>query len=109
TDKAVVKGIPCTSPARTLLDLGRYVSEYVLIRAMDSAKRRRLCTYEDVAECLDRIGGRGRHGTRWLQAALPRRLAREISAGDSGLEVRMQQALWRGGGPDSLPPATRTR
>ena len=100
SDLASVRGIPCTSAARTILDLGRYVSQYVLIRAMDSAKRRRLCTYEDVAACLDRIGGPGRHGTRWLQAALPRRLAREIDAGDSGLEVKVQEALWRRG----LPP-----
>jgi very-short-patch-repair endonuclease len=99
-DKSVVRGIPCTSAARTILDLGRYVTEYVLIRAMDSAKRRRLCTYEEVAACLDRIGGPGRHGTRWLQAALPRRLAREVDAGDSGLEVKVQEALWRRG----LPP-----
>lgn len=99
-DLTTVRGIPCTSPARTLLDLGRYVSEYVLIRAMDSAKRRRLCTYEDVAECVDRIGGPGRLGTRWLQASLPRRLAREIGAGDSGLEVRVQEALWR----SNVPP-----
>jgi hypothetical protein len=94
-DKSVVRGIPCTSAARTILDLGRYVSEYVLIRAMDSAKRRRLCTYEDVAACLERIGGPGRRGTRWLQAALPRRLAGEVDAGDSGLEVKVQEALWR--------------
>ena len=100
SDLASVRGIPCTSAARTILDLGRYVTEYVLIRAMDSAKRRRLCTYEEVAACLDRIGGPGRHGTRWLQAALPRRLAREIDAGDSGLEVKVQEALWRRG----LPP-----
>jgi very-short-patch-repair endonuclease len=72
----------------------------VLIRAMDSAKRRRLCTYEDVAACLDRVGGPGRHGTRWLQAALPRRLAREVDSGDSGLEAKVQEALWR----HRLPP-----
>jgi very-short-patch-repair endonuclease len=99
-DLSSVRGIPCTSAARTILDLGRYVTEYVLLRAMDSAKRRRLCTYEDVAACLDRIGGPGRHGTRWLQAALPRRLAREVDAGDSGLEVKVQEAMWR----NRLPP-----
>jgi very-short-patch-repair endonuclease len=98
-DLSSARGIPCTSPARTILDIGRYVSEHVLIRAMDSARRRRLCTYEDIAACLDRIGGPGRRGTRWLQAALPRRLAREIGAGDSGLEVKVQEALWRAGVP----------
>lgn len=92
-DLSSVRQIPTTSAARTLLDIGRYVSEYVLIRALDSAKRRRLCTYEEVAACLDRIGGPGRRGTRWLQAALPRRLAREIDAGDSGFEVRVATAM----------------
>jgi hypothetical protein len=98
-DRCAVRAIPATSPARTLVDIGRYVTEYVLIHALDHAKRRRLCTYEDVAACLDRVRGPGRPGVCWLEAALARRMS-GVDAGDSGLEARVADALHRRG----LPP-----
>ena len=73
-DLDVVRGIPVTSAARTVVDLGRYVSHYVLVMALDHAKRRHLCSYEEVGECLERIGGRGRPGSGYLRDVLARRL-----------------------------------
>ena len=99
-DLCTVHGVPTTSPARTIVDLGRYVSGFVLGMTLDYAKRRHLCSYEDVAECLERIGGRGRPGTAHLRSLLPPRLTGRICAGDSGFEVRVSEAMIAG----CLPP-----
>ena len=94
-DQCRVRNIPATSPARTIVDMGRYVTSYLQVRMMDHAKRRRLCTYEDVAACLDRIGGRGRPGSGRLRIAVDRRIAKGFDPGDSGLEATVIAALHR--------------
>jgi very-short-patch-repair endonuclease len=95
SDQCRVRNISCTSAARTIVDMGRYVTTYLQVRMLDNAKRRRLCTYEDVAECLDRIGGRGRPGSGRLRRAVDRRIAVGFDPGDSGLEANVIQALHR--------------
>jgi very-short-patch-repair endonuclease len=98
-DLTVVRNIPTTAPARTIVDMGRYLTTYLQVRIMDRAKRRELCTYEEVAACLERIGGRGRPGSGRLKRVVARRLS-GIDAGDSQLEVITAEAMVAGG----LPP-----
>jgi very-short-patch-repair endonuclease len=94
-DQCRVRNIPCTSAARTIVDMGRYVTTFLQVRMMDHAKRRRLCGYEDVAECLERIGGRGRPGSGRLRLAVDRRIARGFDPGDTELELTVIAALQR--------------
>jgi very-short-patch-repair endonuclease len=98
-DLTVVRNIPATAPARTIVDMGRYLTTYLQVRIMDHAKRRGLCTYDEVAACLARIGGRGRPGSGRLKRVVARRLS-GINAGDSQLEVITAEAMVTGG----LPP-----
>lgn len=91
-DQAVMLGIPCTSPARTIVDLGRYVSKYVHARTLDDAIRRGLCGLDDVGACLERIGGRGRPGTRWLRILLAHRRG-GWKPGDSDFELEVRREL----------------
>lgn len=99
-DLCIVRNIPTTAPARTIVDMGRYVTTFLQVRMLDHAKRRRLCTYEDVAACLDRIGGRGRPGSGRLLKAVQRRIAIGFNPGDSGLEATVCTAMRR----HRLPP-----
>ena len=94
-DLCAVRNIPTTSAARTIVDMGRYVTTFLQVRMLDHAKRRRLCTYEDVAECLLRIGGRGRPGSGRLLKAVERRIATGFDPGDSDLEAKVVAALRR--------------
>jgi very-short-patch-repair endonuclease len=55
-DATVHEGIPCTSVARTLLDLARVVDRRALERACDQAEVMRLFDLRAVHELLRRIG-----------------------------------------------------
>ncbi|HEX6117570.1 MAG TPA: type IV toxin-antitoxin system AbiEi family antitoxin domain-containing protein [Solirubrobacterales bacterium] len=67
-DATVVDGIPCTSPARTLLDLAEVVAPESLARAVDRAETLRLLDLR----ALDNVMSRnpGRHALRPLRALL---------------------------------------
>jgi Protein of unknown function (DUF559) len=67
-DRASVDGIPCTSVARTLLDLSAVVSRPALERACDQAEVLRLLDWAAMDEALSRA--RGRPGVRELRAIL---------------------------------------
>ena len=85
-------GIPITSPARTVLDLGAVVHPDQVARAAIDALHRRLVGWDQLAAVLGREGRRGRAGT----AALRRFMAREdpgIAALESELEVRFWELV----------------
>lgn len=63
-----VEGIPCTSLARTLLDLADVVSQRELERACDQAEVLQLFDLHALEDVLERA--RGRRGVRALRAAL---------------------------------------
>jgi very-short-patch-repair endonuclease len=65
-DVAVVRGIPVTSPARTLADLAEDASDRDLERAFDEATTRRLVTTASISAAVVRLNGR--HGTGRLRA-----------------------------------------
>src|SRR5215218_7393412 len=64
------RGIPCTSPARTLLDLASVLDLRPLERAADEADRLRLVLADDLVELLRRH--RGHPGARLLRGVLAR-------------------------------------
>lgn len=63
----LVDGIPVTDPARTLLDLGRYLGSGALRRAVEQARRLELVTWSDLVRCLASHARQGRHGVRRLR------------------------------------------
>lgn len=67
-DRIEQNGIPCTSPARTLLDLAAVVSAPTLAQAIEAAERLRLFNGHAVEAALARAGGRP--AARRLRAAL---------------------------------------
>lgn len=85
-------GLPITSVARTILDLGAVVHPNQVGRAAVDALHRRLVSWQQLAEVLVREGGRGRAGT----APLRRFMAREdpgVAALESELEVRFWELV----------------
>jgi hypothetical protein len=63
-------GIPITDPARTLLDLGRYIGVRALHRAVEQARRSELVTWSQLISCLARHARKGRHGVRRLRLVI---------------------------------------
>jgi len=91
-DRAVVRGIPTTSPARTLMDLAASASAWLLPRLFDDFRRRHVCTPEEVMACVERIGGRGRAGTALLRVLAQERIDGH-HPGDDDWELDLAQAL----------------
>jgi very-short-patch-repair endonuclease len=93
-----VAGIPVTSVARTLLDLGAVVHPGRVERAVDTALARLLVTYEDLAGLLQDLAASGRPGVRALRQALAGRSPTEAPPA-SELERRFRDLLRRHGLP----------
>ncbi|MBI2170262.1 MAG: type IV toxin-antitoxin system AbiEi family antitoxin domain-containing protein [Actinobacteria bacterium] len=84
-------GIPVTSPARTLLDLGAVTSQAVLDRALDDALARGLAEWEDLLAVLAELARRGRRGVGKLR----RSLAERTGVPESVLEAEFQRLIRR--------------
>ncbi len=67
-DTRTLQGVPITTPARTLLDLGTVLPPYLLERAIAEAEVCLLARRRDLVDQLER--NRGRPGTRALRAIL---------------------------------------
>jgi predicted transcriptional regulator of viral defense system len=98
-DISCARGIPVTTPARTLVDLASTITRTRLARALDEAERVGLARYGEVASCLDRLGTSGRMGAQHLRALLTDRVTVE-----SQLEQAWLRRLRRAGLP---PPDTQ--
>ena len=72
-DVTIIDGIPCTTVARTLLDLAAVVSPRALERALDQAEVLRVFDLGALREQIER--NRGAPGARRLAAALDRHVA----------------------------------
>lgn len=90
-------GIPLTSPARTLLDLGRDLSCDELELALESAIRSRLVTVPYLLRQLDMSRGHLRSGLRLLDRLLKDR--GDLEPTDSALETKLFAVLRRGDVP----------
>jgi very-short-patch-repair endonuclease len=98
-DITVRRGIPLTSPARTLLDLATELAWSKLERAVNDADKRNLIDPEALRAALD--GYRGEPGVRRLRALLDRDTFR---LSDSELEARFRPLARAAGLP---PPLTK--
>lgn len=74
TDVQLVKGIPCTSPARTLVDSGIPWGEKFAGRCLDEGVRRGIVSDAEVAAVLHRVGRKGRNGVGPIRLVLVTRL-----------------------------------
>jgi very-short-patch-repair endonuclease len=102
TDVTVRRGIPATTVARTLFDLGSVCSAAEVEAAMDDALNRRLTTLAAVRARFRALGGRGRSGTSALRAALEAR-ADGSAPPQSVLETRLCRLAREAGLPAPIP------
>ncbi|MGQ0521230.1 MAG: type IV toxin-antitoxin system AbiEi family antitoxin domain-containing protein [Actinomycetota bacterium] len=106
------RGVPCTDPLRTVLDLAGLGDEALVGAALDRGVASGLCTVAAVAAELDRQARRGLRGVALLRECLSTRL-RGTGRRPSDLELAMDRVVLRHGLP--LPareyrlPGTRCR
>ncbi len=98
-DVTAVQGVPVTSVARTLLDLGALLHVDPLRSAAEDAVLRSLVSPLDLLCTLERLGGRGRRGTRRLRAVVTGLLPLPAA-----LESRLEAALLRIVRESGAPP-----
>ncbi len=91
-DSMVVSGLTCTTPARTLLDLGAVCDKDRLEAAVEDALRRRLTSIPALEWELRTQGVRGRRGTTRFRELLQAR-PRTYVPTDSGLELLIERFL----------------
>lgn len=94
-------GIPVTDPARTLLDLGRYVGVGRLTRATEFMRREGHVDWEKLIRTLAHHARRGRHGVRRLRTVILREAHRaEIT--DSQMELILLALIREAGLPEPV-------
>lgn len=94
----VREGIPVTTPARTLLDIGVRCRPHHVTMAVESALHDRLVTLTGLERELERFGGRGRRGCATLRSLL-----KQYEPGDdqcTPLERKVLQGIRRIGLPE---------
>jgi Transcriptional regulator, AbiEi antitoxin/Protein of unknown function (DUF559) len=94
-----VDGIPCTTVARTLVDLGAVMPESVVARCLDRALGRSLVSVSAVDNARRAVARQGRRGAGVIRRVLGPHLACEPVAGV--FEARMARLLAQ----QELPPA----
>jgi hypothetical protein len=96
-----VDGIPCTTVARTLVDLGAVLPEKSVAKVFDRAHGRNLVTVSTVKTTLDAVARRGRRGAGVIRRVLEPQLGCEPVAGV--FEARMVRLLAAQGLPPAVP------
>jgi len=90
-------GIPLTDPARTLLDLARYIGPNALHRAIEQARRLELVTWSQLVHTLASHARKGRHGVRRLRLVIAKGMpVDEVTDTDSeliALSILREQGL----------------
>jgi hypothetical protein len=99
-DFGILRGLPCTSLERTLIDLSSVLEPAELDQALDSAARRNRDVTERTREALERLGTKGRLGTQNLAALTS---APPLSPSGSALEVLVRRAIREAGIHDPMP------
>jgi hypothetical protein len=95
-DTTVRNGLPCTTLARTLVDLAAVLDRKTLEQAMESAQRRDRATGDAALAVLNRMGSHGRPGASALTALAT---AHPLGPTSSPLEVEMRQLIEAAGLP----------
>jgi very-short-patch-repair endonuclease len=91
-DRSMHRGIPVTTPARTLIDLAGRMPTAALGRLVDGAIRRGLLTIDDLARCAERLRPAPGRPMRRVRAVLAVRLG-GFGVGESVLEERIGRLL----------------
>jgi hypothetical protein len=100
-DVALVSGIPATSPARTLFDLGAVCRRGLVELALENALRRNLVQLAELAAIVNRLSRSGRPGGPILRELLAARtLARRPT--ESEMETLLLQTLRAHGLPEPV-------
>lgn len=97
-DRTVVRGIPVTSLARTLVDASIGQEPAVVVTWVDDATRRLGLNLVDLRSCIARLAAPGRRRPTALVTALAQ-LDPSFTPGQSALEDRALHALRRAGLP----------
>jgi very-short-patch-repair endonuclease len=87
-DLRLLKGVPVTSPARTVIDLAGRLDGEVLEAAVEDVLHRGLTTASTLERRLAALGGRGRPGAGRLERVLMER-------DQAPLESRLEVKVWR--------------
>jgi very-short-patch-repair endonuclease/predicted transcriptional regulator of viral defense system len=98
-DRAVARGIPVTSPARTLVDLAPVLTAGQLAAALGEADRRGLLDVAAVERALRRAKSRHGQGHRRLTAALDAHRQHGVTLSRSELETRFLDMILTAGLP----------
>ena len=101
TDVAYLDGIPVSTPARTLVDLGRVLPEPQVVRILDHAIASGLVVRGHVWQRRIEVSKQGRNGAGVIDRAL-RDLPDQAEQADSGPEAGVMRLLRDAG----LPPPT---
>ena len=96
-DVTELRGIPITTPARTLLDLAPRVSERALARTLRTAVREGVVTLPEIGDCLGRHPRR--RGSRRLADAIERYSGLPLARARSGSEIRALEIIRAAGAP----------
>jgi hypothetical protein len=96
-----VDGVPCTTVARTLVDLGAVLPENEVARCLDRALGRCLVTVSAVEAARKAVARRGRRGAGVIRRVLEPHLACEPVAGV--FEARMARLISAQGLPPAVP------
>lgn len=98
-DVNVVGAIPVTTPARTLIDVARFLPEHRLGRMVDDAVRRDLTSYEHLHQRVAELAERGRDGIGRIRSVLDERPG-GAEVPDSVLEAEVRSLLMTAGLPE---------
>lgn len=77
-DRANRAGIPCTAPARLVIDLAAVVPAFRADQALEDVLRRHLSTTEQIADRFVQLGRQGRPGTAVMRELLEKRIGRAV-------------------------------
>jgi hypothetical protein len=98
---ARVRGVPATSPARTLCDLTAVVQPWMVERAVDESLRRKLVQLDQIQAAAELLDGPGRRRSTVMRAILQRRQP-GFEPGESEPERRIAELLVRAGLPEPV-------
>jgi hypothetical protein len=99
-DFGLMRGLPCTSLERTLVDLAGVLTQAALDQAVDSAARRNRGVIDSTRDALERLGTQGRAGTQHLATLTSKP---PLSPSGSALEVLVRRAIKEAKLPDPMP------
>jgi very-short-patch-repair endonuclease len=96
-----IDGVPVTDPARTLLDLARFIGPMRLLRNIETCRRRGLVDWPDLIGTLLAHARRGRPGIRRFREVLAANSHREAVT-DADLELLVLALLREHGLPEPV-------